>query len=299
VIAWVHDGPGREAFGPAPPGVTVADFPEDPASDPQRGEVEFIVPRWARGIALEALPALRVVQVRSAGVDWIIDAVPDGVTLCDAAGARDGAMAEWVVAALLADAKNARACAEQQAREVWEAVGIADLAGARVLVLGYGSIGRAVAERLAPFGVDLVAVARTARDGVHGIDELDALLPGADAVVNLLPLTPATRGLVDARVLAQMSPGSLLVNAGRGATVDTAALVQALHAGHVRAVLDVVDPEPLPPGHPLWTAPGVLLSPHSAGDTRGADRAAWALAGEQLRRYAAGEPLRNVVRDGY
>jgi phosphoglycerate dehydrogenase-like enzyme len=156
-----------------------------------------------------------------------------------------------------------------------------------------------VAQRLAPFGVELVGVARTARDGVHGIDELDALLPGADAVVNLLPLTPATRGLVDARVLARMSPGSLLINAGRGATVDTAALVEALHAGHVRAVLDVVDPEPLPPGHPLWTAPGVLISPHSAGDTHGAERAAWALAGEQLRRYAAGEPLRNVVRNGY
>jgi phosphoglycerate dehydrogenase-like enzyme len=300
VIAWVHDAAARcEAFGPIPPGVTVADIPQDPASDPHRREVEFMVPRWAREVAFEVLPALRVVQLLSAGVDWIIDAVPEGVTLCDAAGARDGAMAEWVVAALLADAKNARACAEQQAREVWEAVGLTDLAGARVLILGHGSIGRAVAERLAPFGVELIGVARTARDGVHGIDELDALLPGADAVVNLLPLTPATRGLVDARVLGRMSPGSLLINAGRGATVDTAALVEALHAGHVRAVLDVVDPEPLPPGHPLWTAPGALISPHSAGDTEGADRAAWALAGEQLRRYAAGEPLRNVVRDGY
>jgi phosphoglycerate dehydrogenase-like enzyme len=299
VIAWIHDSAGREAFGPVPPGVTVADLPADPASDPRRGEVEFIVPRWLDGIALDALPALRVVQVRSAGVDWIVDSVPEGVTLCDAAGARDGAMAEWVVGALLADAKNARACAEQQSRQLWEAVAITDLAGARVLVLGYGSIGRAVAQRLAPFGVELVGVARTARDGVHGIDELDALLPGAHAVVNLLPLTPATRGLVDTRVLARMSPGSLLINAGRGATVDTAALVQAVHAGHVRAVLDVVDPEPLPPGHPLWTAPGVLISPHSAGDTHGAERAAWALAGEQLRRYAAGEPLRNVVRNGY
>ncbi|MCW3046233.1 MAG: D-isomer specific 2-hydroxyacid dehydrogenase NAD-binding protein [Solirubrobacterales bacterium] len=299
MIAWVHDSAGREAFGPVPPSVTVADLPEDPASDPRRHEVEFIVPRWLDGIVLDALPALRVIQLCSAGVDWIVDAVPEGVTLCDAAGARDGAMAEWVIGALLADAKNARACAEQQSRQVWEAVGITDLAGARVLVLGYGSIGRAVAQRLAPFGVELVAVARTARDGVHGIDELDDLLPGADAVVDLLPLTPATRGLVDARVLARMSPGSLLINAGRGATVDTAALVEALRARHVRAVLDVVDPEPLPPGHPLWTAPGVLISPHSAGDTRGADRAAWALAGDQLRRYAAGEPLRNVVRDGY
>ena len=118
-------------------------------------------------------------------------------------------------------------------------------------------------------------------------------------VVNLLPLTDATRGAIGARELAAMREGALYINAGRGATTDTAALVEALDTGRIRAVLDVVDPEPLPAEHPLWTAPGVVISPHSGGDTPAADRAAWALAAAQLRRYAAGEELENVVSDGY
>ena len=300
MIAWIDDAPGSEAFGPVPDAVTVEPFPDDLERAPSREKVEFVVPDWARrGQALDGLPALRVVQVRSAGVDWIVDRIPPGVLLCSARGARDAAMAEWLVAAILADAKEARACAEQQAGRLWRPLSVRDVAGTCVLVLGHGSIGRALERRLEPFGVDVVGVARRARDGVQGIDELDALLPEADVVVDLLPLTPATRGLVGARVLAAMRPEGLLVNAGRGATVDTAALVDALEAGRVRAVLDVVDPEPLPRDHALWRAPGVIISPHSAGDTPAAERAAWALAGEQLRRYAAGEPLRNVVSEGY
>jgi phosphoglycerate dehydrogenase-like enzyme len=152
---------------------------------------------------------------------------------------------------------------------------------------------------LAAFDCETVGVARRARDGIHGIDELAALLPQADVVVNLLPLTEATRAAVGPGEFAAMRDGALYVNAGRGATTDTGALVAALHSGRIRAVLDVVDPEPLPAEHPLWTAPNVIVSPHSAGDTPAADRAAWALAAEQLRRYAAGEPLENVVADGY
>jgi phosphoglycerate dehydrogenase-like enzyme len=288
VKAWAYD---REALGEPPPGVEVV---ADPAPD-----VEFVVPRWEDIPALDAMPGLRVVQLLSAGVDWIADRVPDGVTLCSARGARDRAMAEWVMAAILADAKRARACAEQQGRRHWEVVKVADASNLRVLVLGFGSIGRALEAMLMPFDCEVVGVARRARDGVHGSDELPALLPTADVVVNLLPLTEATRGSFGADELAAMREGALYVNAGRGATTDTDALVAALHAGRIRAVLDVVDPEPLPAEHPLWTAPDVMISPHSAGDTPGADRAAWALAAEQLRRYAAGEALVNVVSDGY
>jgi phosphoglycerate dehydrogenase-like enzyme len=288
VKAWAYD---REALGPPPPGVVlVAEAGPD---------VEFVVPRWEDLPALDAMPALRVVQLLSAGVDWIADRVPAGVTLCSARGARDRAMAEWVMAAILADAKRARECAEQQARRHWELVKLDDASNLRVLILGFGSIGRALATMLEPFDGVVVGVARRARDGVHGSDELPALLPQADVVVNLLPLTEATRGAVGARELAAMREGALYVNAGRGATTDTAALVDALRAERIRAVLDVVEPEPLPAEHPLWTAPGVMISPHSAGDTPGADRAAWALAAEQLRRYAAGEELANVVSDGY
>jgi phosphoglycerate dehydrogenase-like enzyme len=208
-------------------------------------------------------------------------------------------MAEWVVWAVLADVKAARAAHEQQAARTWEHLDLRDLEGARVLILGRGSIGAAVERRLEPFGVELVRVARRARDGVHGVDELPGLLTSADVVVNLLPATPDTVGLVGADALAAMPRGSLLVNAGRGSTVDTDALLRALHDGHVRAVLDVTDPEPLPEDHPLWAAPGLILTPHSAGDTPAAERKAWELVGDQLRRYAAGEPLRYVVEHGY
>ena len=300
MIAWVDDAPGREAMGPAPDGVQVALFPHDPAAAPQREQVEFVVPDWRTAHGLGALPALRVVQTRSAGVDWIVDRVPEGVTLCSARGARDAAMAEWVLWAILADLKEGLTAAERQAAREWEHLDLRDLHGARVLILGHGSIGEAVEARLEPFGVEeVVRVARRARDGVHAVDDLAVLLPDADVVVNLLPATPQTHRLLDAGMLRAMRRGALLVNGGRGTTVDTAALVRALHDGHVRAVLDVVDPEPLPVDHPLWTAPNLTLTPHSAGDTPGAERAAWALAGEQLRRYAAGEPLRNVVREGY
>jgi phosphoglycerate dehydrogenase-like enzyme len=288
VIAWAFDG---GAIGAPPPGVELAD---------ELGpEVEFAVVDGPSSRGLGDLPALRVVQVISTGVDWIVDRVPDGVTVCSARGVRDRPMAEWVMAAILADAKRARAFGEQQGRREWRPAPLGDVAGLRVLVLGFGAIGGALGDMLAAFACEVVGVARRARPGVHAIDELHDLLPSADVVVNLLPLTDATRGSFGARELHLMREGALYVNAGRGATTDTDALVHALRDERVRAVLDVVEPEPLPPEHPLWHAPGVLISPHSAGDTPASERAAWALAAEQLRRYAAGEPLLNVVADGY
>ena len=287
MIAWVFDA---ERFGPPPPGVELAGelgpdvvfaVPDRPPPDPAR------------------LRALEVVQVVSAGVDWIVDRLPSGVTLCDARGARDAAMTEWVLAAILADAKGLQACARRQDEHRFERFAPRDVAGRHVLVLGHGSIGRACARVLESLGASVTGVARRARDDARGIEELGALLPGANVLVNLLPLTAATRGLVDAAVLAALPDGALYVSAGRGATTDTGALVAELERERLRAVLDVVEPEPLPPDHPLWDAPGVLLSPHVAGDTAGAERAALALAREQMRRHAAGEPLANVVTDGY
>jgi phosphoglycerate dehydrogenase-like enzyme len=241
------------------------------------------------------------VQVISAGVDWILGRVPPGVTLCAARGARDGAMAEWVLAAILADAKRARDVAERQARHEWDRVAIGDVAGLRVLILGHGSIGRATARLLATFGAGVTGVARHARpyEGIRALAELPLLLGEADVLVNLLPLTPQTRGLVGADVLRGLPEGALYVSAGRGATTDTGALLGALLDRRLRAVIDVVDPEPLPADHPLWDAPGLILTPHVAGDTPGAERAAWALVGQQLHRFARGEPLENVVREGY
>jgi phosphoglycerate dehydrogenase-like enzyme len=287
VKVWATD---PEALGP-PPGVEVV--------DEVGPDVEFVVADWGAVPDIEMLSGLRVVQWLSVGVDGIVDRLPAGVTLCSARGSRDRPVAEWVVGAILADVKQARACALQQGRREWRGVRLRDATGLRILVVGFGSIGRAVQEMLAPFECEIVGVARRARDGIHGVDELPKLLGEFDVVVNLLPLTEQTQGFFASRELGLMRDDALYVNAGRGATTDTDALLNELQAQRIRAVLDVVDPEPLPSEHPLWTAPNVMISPHSAGDTPAADRAAWALAAKQLRRYVAGEPLENVVRDGY
>ncbi|HEX7472202.1 MAG TPA: NAD(P)-dependent oxidoreductase, partial [Candidatus Limnocylindrales bacterium] len=174
-----------------------------------------------------------------------------------------------------------------------------DLEDATVVLVGAGSIGAAVEARLVPFGARIVRIARRPRPGVHVMADLPTILPTADVVVILLPLTPQTRGVVDASFLAGMRPGALLVNASRGAVVDTAALTAAVLGGRTRAALDVTDPEPLPEGHPLWSAPGVIVTPHVASDVRHTDERAWRLAFEQVGRYARGEPLLNVVAEGY
>jgi phosphoglycerate dehydrogenase-like enzyme len=259
--------------------------------------VDFMVPiPYEQGSLVERLPALErlaVIQTLSAGVDALEGHVPAHITLCSARGARDGAVAEWVLGALLGSTTR---IAEKHGARHWERdVTLGDLNGSTVLIVGMGSIGRRVADLLTAFGARPVGVVSRARDGMHGVDELDALLGEADAVVLLTPLTDATHGLIDARALGRMCDGALLVNAARGAVVDTDALVAETASGRLRAVLDVTDPEPLPDGHPLWSAPNVIITPHLAGGVVAFDRRAYHLAGEQLRRYAAGEPLRNVA----
>ena len=237
-----------------------------------------------------------MVQVLSAGTEWIEDRIPPGVTLCNARGARDAPVAEWVVGAVLGAASGLLAAA--RARR-WEHEPPRDVEGSTALIVGYGSIGRAAGRRLEALGVTVQGVGRRARPGVHGADELPALLPEADTVILLTPLSDATRTLVDAGFLARMRDDALFVNAGRGASVDTDALLAELASGRLRAVLDVVEPEPLPDGHPLWTAPGLLaLTSHQAGDSEAADERAAALAAEQLGRVLRGEPLENVVLEG-
>jgi len=263
---------------------------------------EFLVPSARDARILEQLPEmpdLRVIQTLSAGLDWLLAHLPTGVTLCDASGTRDAAVAEWVLAAILAATKALPELRDRQHEHRWEWCRSRELAGSTVMILGYGRIGAAVEARLAPFEVELVRVARGARAGVHSVDDLRKLLGLADVVVVLLPLTPATTGLLDADLLARLRPGALLVNAARGPIVDADALLESLRAERIRAVLDVTDPEPLPADHPLWDAPGVLITPHFAGDTIAADRRAFALVGDQVRRYVNGEPLANVARDGY
>ena len=257
----------------------------------------FVLPDWMDRETLEAMPRLgrlRVVQALSAGTDWIEARVPPWATLCNARGARDAAVAEWVVGALLGDAYGQFAAARSRR---WSDAVPRELQGATVLIVGFGSIGREVERHLEPFGVTVIGVARHARDGVHSVAELPYLVGQADAVVVLAPLTSETTGLVDAALLGRMRDGALFVNAGRGGVVDTSALVAELRSGRLRAVLDVVDPEPLPDDHPLWDL-ALAITPHNAGDSAAADERAVRFGAEQLVRFARGEPLLNVVREG-
>lgn len=267
------------------------------------GEVEVWIPPLMPVPGLPELLArmagLRLLQTVTAGVDAYRPHLAEGVTLCNARGVHDAATAEWAVGAMIAMLREFPGFARAQRAGEWTYHHTGVLADSRVLIVGYGSIGEALERRLDGFEVDVVRVARTARPGVHGLDELPALLPGADVVVLLVPSTPETTGMVDAGFLAAMRDGAVLVNAARGPVVDTAALVAELARGRILAALDVTDPEPLPEGHPLWSAPGVFITPHIAGSNPASVRRTLRLLRSQLLRYLAGEPLKNVITGSY
>jgi phosphoglycerate dehydrogenase-like enzyme len=244
---------------------------------------------------LAALPRLRLVQLLSAGAEQFVGRLPEGVLLCNARGAHTLSTAEWAVAATLAAQRGLPFFAREQAAGRWSSATFSSLVGARVLVVGAGDIGTTIGRMLAGFDVELTYVARTARDGVRSTAELPELLPHADVVILIVPVTPETTGMVDAAFLAAMPDGALLVNAARGVVVDTDALLAELTAGRLRAALDVTDPEPLPAGHPLWTAPGLLLTPHVGGAVPDTNARAAAAVTDQLARILAGEDLVNVV----
>jgi phosphoglycerate dehydrogenase-like enzyme len=246
---------------------------------------------------LEGLPRLGLVQLLTAGAERFIGRLPEGVVLCNARGAHTPSTAEWVMAATLAAQRGIPFFTREQDAGRWSFRREHTLFGARVLVVGAGDIGRAIGRMLDGFGVEVRFVARTARDGVHPTSELPRLLPEADVVILVVPVTRETTGMVDAAFLAAMKDDALLVNAARGVVVDTDALLAELTRGRLRAALDVTDPEPLPPGHPLWSAPGLLLTPHVGGEIPGTVERGAASVVAQLRRVLAGEPLQDVVTD--
>ena len=310
VVVALPDMPERVHMGAFPSNVDVLLYPSEAglgtadgvaeAPMPDLAGADLIVPLGpARQPVYELLEGppgrLRVIQTLSAGVDWLIGRVPDHVTVCNARGMYDRPLAEWVIGAILAMQRGHVRSRDQQANAEWAFFEPDELEGRRVVILGMGSIGSAIAARLRAFDVDLVGVARTARDGVRGLDALDELLPSTDILVAMLPLTSQTRGLLDARRLGLLPDGALLVNAGRGPTVVTDSLVRELQSGRLRAALDVVDPEPLPKDHPLWALPNVLITPHMAGDSPSTTVRCFELAGDQVRRLATGEPLINQV----
>jgi phosphoglycerate dehydrogenase-like enzyme len=289
-------------------------------------DVDFWIIPFARKSAEETFRHLRgvkVVQSMMAGVDWITPWLPKDIVLCDGRGLHDISASEWVLTAILTALKRFPYYRDMQLRQEWKgqasipngyldvpgaqvgqyAVLGDDLAGKTVLIIGYGSIGAAIEARLKPFEVKkILRAARSARKKpvVFAVGELRRLLPEADVVVAIVPLTAETQGMIGAAEIELMKPGALLVNAARGPVVDTHALVEALQENRLHAVLDVTDPEPLPAGHPLWSAPNCMITPQVGGSTPEFIHRAFRFGAEQVRRFIAGEELENVVTDaGY
>ncbi len=265
--------------------------------------VEFYVPpymRWDEAIGmLDRLPRLRVVQVLTAGIDWIAPHVADGVILCRGVGIHEASVAELILASALAMSKGIPDFVRHQARAEWAHVRTGGLHGSRAVILGHGAIGQATATALEALGVEVVGVSRNGRSPSRPLTELPTLLPNCDLFVILLPLTDETRGLVDEEMLRLLPTGALVVNAARGQVVNAAALEQELVAGRLRAALDVTDPEPLPSESPLWLLPNVLITPHVGGDSDLFPRFAAHLVAEQLTRYLEGRPLKHQVHGAY
>jgi len=278
--------------------------------DPYPTRAQRIVPH---------LRGVKLVLSLMAGTEWIPDAMGPHVTICNARGAHNISTAECTLTLILSSLKYIPLYQQMQRAGEWKRrfeapthyaqmtgdpephyppIMHEELTGKRILLVGYGSIGKEIERMLAPFHVELTRVARAPRTSpeVHPVSELDALLPMAEIVILILPSTAESRHLINAARLALLKQGTLLVNAARGPVVDTDALVEALNSGRIRAALDVTDPEPLPDGHPLWKCPNLVITPHIGGSTPMFAPRSVKTAEDELRRYLAGEPLHNVVQ---
>lgn len=300
---WLPFPDAAEQMGGLPDGVQIDVY--DGSGEPPESidEVQFYVIPYLSGPGparlMSRMPALKVAQTLTAGVDDYLPFVPDGVTLCNAKGVHDASTAELAVALTLAALRGFKRFATAQTQGEWAHESADSLADRTVLIVGYGAVGAAVERRLAGFECDVLRVARSAREGVAGFDRLPDLLPRADVVVLTVPMTEQTTGLVDAQFLSRLPDGALVVNVARGPVVDTDALLAEVASGRLRAALDVTDPEPLPADHPLWRTPGVLITPHVGGDSSAFEPRARRLVAGQLRRYCRGEDLDNVITGAY
>jgi len=292
----------RDALGTPPEGAEVVLWNME--SPPPSDRIDLVVPPYMgtaeRLGALEGVTT-RLVQSQSIGYDDVAAALPPGHLFANAASVHETSTAELALALLLAAQRGIPDFVRAAADGSWAPARHESLADRRVMLLGYGGVGRAIEARLAPFEVELVRVASRARDDetghVHGIDELPALLPTVDIVIVGVPLTDETTGLVDDAFLTALPDGALVVNIARGRVADTDAILDHATRGRLRFALDVTDPEPLPEGHPLFALPNVLISPHVGGASTAMMPRMARLLREQIERMLRGdEPLNVVLR---
>ena len=261
--------------------------------------ITFYVPRYMGGRAASELilkmTALKVVQSPNAGVEDLLKILPTGVTLCNAAGVHDASTAELAIGLTIAARRGFATFAKNQAEGVWSHSSNHCLADSRVGIVGYGNIGKLIAKQLSNFSVEVLAFSRSGKDGAIPMSQFDQVLPTLDVVILILPLTPESHHLMNAKRLSLLKNGATLVNVARGPVVDSRALVAELESGRISAGLDVTDPEPLPKGDPLWSAPNVIITPHVGGDTTAFEKRGRKLVEDQIRRWTDGKPLVNVV----
>ena len=261
--------------------------------------IEFYVPRYMGGPqAIAMVPqmkSLKVIQSPNAGVDDVLKIRPEGVTLCNAAGVHDASTAELAVGLAIASRRGFAPFAIQQQAQHWQHERMPSLSDSKIAIIGFGNIGKTIMKMLSGFEVTVTPFSKSGRDGSLTFDHFDRLLPTFDVIILIVPLTDQTRHLMNAERLAAMKDGAALINVARGAVVDTEALIRELNSGRITAGLDVTDPEPLPDGHPLWSARNVIITPHVGGDSEAFTPRGRKLVEEQLARFAAGEPLLHIV----
>jgi phosphoglycerate dehydrogenase-like enzyme len=274
----------------------------NPAETGDLSEVTFYVPTYLGGRpALELtkkMPNLKVLQVPNAGYDDAMEFLRPGITLCNGRGIHDDSTAELAVGLTIASLRGFATFVRDQDKGEWVNKNYDSINDRKIGIVGFGSIGSTIARMLSGFSVEIVAFTQSGRDNTIAITDLDKHLPSLDVVILILPLTKESKHLFDARRLALMKDGALLVNVARGPIVDTDALIKELNSGRITAGLDVTDPEPLPKGHPLWSAKGVLISPHVGGNSSAFEKRARRLIESQLNLLAQGKPLNNVIVAG-
>jgi len=274
----------------------------NPADTSDLSEVTFYVPTYMGGRpALELtkkMPNLKILQVPNAGYDDALEFLRPGITLCNGRGIHDDSTAELAVGLTIASLRGFATFVRDQDKGEWVNKNYDSINDRKIGIVGFGSIGSTIARMLSGFSVEIVAFTQSGRDNTIAITDLDKHLPSLDVVILILPLTKESKHLFDARRLALMKDGALLVNVARGPIVDTDALVKELNSGRITAGLDVTDPEPLPKGHPLWSAKGVLISPHVGGNSSAFEKRARRLIESQLNLLAQGKPLNNIIVAG-